>query len=338
MASGDTQNNHMRSVEPPVRYGFYDRLTAEFPSQVIMDTTEFCNLACIHCPHPAFKKSKYYSGAAMNPELNAKAVDEVREQGRGRTQYMRYTGSGETMIHPQFFEMLEYATSRSGTVVTVTTNGVSMKTSRIERLLASGVDIVDISIDAYSPETYAKIRVGGDLEVTRANVLKLIEMSKQRGARTKVVVSYIEQPQNAHETRDFEKYWTEHGAQHVVVRRLHSAAGAVVATAAIMRKEIASTPRRPCLYPWERVVVTARGYLSFCPADWTHGASFIDYRTTTIAETWRSEFYERLREAHLKNDFSKHGFCGQCPDWKATRWPGQGLSYADMVEKFKESE
>ena len=318
-----------------VRYGFIDRLTAEFPSQVIIDTTEFCNLACIHCPHPAFKQSEFYSGSSLDPELNAKAVDEVREHGPGRTQYIRYTGSGETMIHPHFFEMLAYATRRSGTTVTVTTNGVSLKKSRIEKLLASGVDMVDISIDAYSPETYAKIRVNGDLNVTRANVLRLIEMSKQRGGRTKIIVSYIEQPQNVHETKDFEAYWRDHGAEHVVVRRLHSAAGAVVDTAAIMRKDNAKVARRPCLYPWERVVVTPRGYLSFCPADWTHGATVVDYRTTTILETWQGEFYRKLREAHLSNDYTNHKFCGQCPDWRATRWPGEGLSYANMIEKFK---
>jgi len=44
--------------------------------------------------------------------------------------------------------------------------------------------------------------------VTRANVLKLIEMSKQRapdeGGR-----KYIEQPQNVRETGDFEAYWKD---------------------------------------------------------------------------------------------------------------------------------
>jgi hypothetical protein len=30
-----------------------------------------------------------------------------------------------------------------------------------------------------------------------------------------------------------------------------------------------------------------------------------------------------------------HGFCGQCPDWSQTRWPGEGRSYADLVEELK---
>jgi hypothetical protein len=80
--------------------------------------------------------------------------------------------------------------------------------------------------------------------------------------------------------------------------------------------------------------VNARGDLSFCPSDWVHGSYVADYRTTTIKEAWTGAFYDGLRRAHLANDFSSYGFCGQCPDWEATRWPGEGRSYADMVEEF----
>ena len=53
------------------RYGFQGRLKAEFPSQVVVDAAEVCNLACIHCPHPEFKKSPHYSAAFLEAALNA---------------------------------------------------------------------------------------------------------------------------------------------------------------------------------------------------------------------------------------------------------------------------
>jgi hypothetical protein len=82
-------------------------------------------------------------------------------------------------------------------------------------------------------------------------------------------------------------------------------------------------------------VLNARGDLAFCPSDWVHGSVIADYRTTTIKEVWQGEFYRQLREAHLTNNYSCHGFCGQCPDWKSTRWPDEGRSYANMIEEFK---
>ncbi len=95
-------------TKPAPAYGFYGRLSADFPSQIILDTTEVCNLACIHCPHPEFKKSPHYAGRTLGAELNAKVVEEVRDHGKGITQYIRYTGEGEPLIHPGIFPILDY--------------------------------------------------------------------------------------------------------------------------------------------------------------------------------------------------------------------------------------
>lgn len=321
-----------------MQYGFYDRLTADFPSQMVVDATEVCNLACIHCPHPQFKKSALYGARYLDPELNAKLVDEVRAYGAGRCEYIRYTSEGEPLVHPHIYDMLDYAVKHSGAFVTLTTNGTIMNEKRIEKLLDSGLHLIDTSIDAFTAETYATIRVNGKLDVTRANVQTLMRLRDQTQRKTKIVVSYVEQPQNRHETEDFEKYWKDQGADHVVIRRLHSNAGAIPSIADGLRQQGAGEERRPCLYPWERLLLSPEGHLRFCPEDWVKGSNFADYRTTTIREAWQGEFMKELREAHLNNMFEKHSFCGQCPDWRQTRWPGQGRSYADMVHDFRQQE
>jgi MoaA/NifB/PqqE/SkfB family radical SAM enzyme len=324
----------MTTEAQPAQYGFHDRLTRHFPSQVIVDVTELCNLECVHCPHPSFKKSHHYTGKGLDPALNQRLVDEVKAHGAGATQYIRYTGEGEPLIHPQGYQMIEYAARNSGVFVTLTTNGTIMDERRTRRLLDSGVHLIDISIDAFTPETYARIRVKGDLQVTRANVLRLIDWVRTSGSPTKVVVSYIEQPDNLHEVDDFRRFWDEQGAHQVVVRRLHSGAGAVVKIADLLRTGVSTSDRYPCLYPWERIILNPRGELAFCPQDWVHGSVLANYAATTISELWSGPVYERLRAAHLAGDFSAHAFCGACPDWKATRWPSQGRSYADMVQDF----
>ncbi|MGR8919342.1 MAG: radical SAM/SPASM domain-containing protein [Gammaproteobacteria bacterium] len=332
----ETEAELAKNPTAPPEYTFYGRLTSQFPSQVIIDCTEVCNLACVHCPHPAFKESPHYQARYLDPELNKRVVDEIREFGQGATQYIRYTSEGEPLVHPHAYEMIEYAVVHSGTFVTLTTNGTIMNEKRTRRLLDAGVHMIDISIDAVDPETYAKIRVNGDLEVTRANVERLLDWVAQSGADTKVVVSFVEQPENTHEIPEFQRYWEARGASQVVIRRLHSSAGAVENVAAMLRKEAAGEERRPCLYPWERITVNPRGHLAFCPQDWVHGSDFIDLRKTTIRDAWQGDFYRSLREAHLSNDYSCHAFCGKCPDWRQTRWPGTGRSYADLVEDFQQ--
>lgn len=325
----------MSAPETPL-YGFQERLKAEFPSQIGVDATEICNLACIHCPHPSFKTTEHYAGRSLDEDLHAKMVEEVRVHGKGSTQYIRYTSNGEPLVHPAIYDMLELAVRRSGVVITLTTNGTLLNEKRVERLLATGVHIVDVSLDALTPETYARIRVNGNLEVTRGNVLRLLERS--RGGSTKVVVSYVEQPDNVGETKEFESYWKGQGAHYVVIRRMHSFSGAVPGLGDRFREEAAREPRRPCLYPWERIILNPRGQLTFCPLDWVHGSVIGDYRDTTIKEAWQGDFFRRLRAAHLSNNYSNHAFCGQCPDWRSTRWPAQGRSYANMIEDLKGKE
>lgn len=319
-------------------YGFGGRLTSEFPSQILMDITEVCNLACTHCPHPSFAKSEHYAGRHLDPALNEKMIEEVRQHGQGRTQYIRYASNGEPLVHPNAYEMIQAAVDHSGVFVTLTTNGKIMNERRTQRLLESGIHLIDISIDAFRPETYAKIRVKGNLDVTRQNVLRLLHWVREAKAKTKVVVSFVEQPENTAEAAEFESYWKDQGADFVVIRRLHSCSGAVEGLAAERRNTLSAMNRRPCLYPWERIVINARGDLAFCPSDWVHGSYVADYSKTTIHGEWQGAFYRNLRNAHLTNNYCNHGFCGQCPDWAATRWPHEGRSYADMVEDFIDRE
>ncbi|MBT3504619.1 MAG: radical SAM protein [Piscirickettsiaceae bacterium] len=299
-----------------------------------MDITEVCNLACTHCAHPDFAKSEHYDGRYLDPALNEKMIEEVRKHGQGKTQYIRYTSNGEMLVHPNGYEMIQSAVDHSGVYVAMTTNGTIMNEKRTQKLLESGVHMIDISIDAFNPETYAKIRVNGNLDVTRGNVLRLLEWVRESKSKTKVVVSFVEQPQNTNEVRDFESYWKDAGADYVVIRRLHSSSGAIIEIADINRKKQETEVRRPCLYPWERITVNARGDLAFCPSDWVHGSFVADYCNTTIYDEWHGKFYEALRKAHLSNNYSSHGFCDNCPDWAGTRWPHEGRSYADMVEEF----
>jgi MoaA/NifB/PqqE/SkfB family radical SAM enzyme len=316
-------------------YGFGGRLTEGFPSQIIVDITEVCNLACVHCPHPAFKLSEHYGARYLEPELNQKLVDEVRAYGPGGAQYIRYTSDGEPLIHPKGYEMIEYAVKNSGVFVTITTNGTIMNEKRTRRLLEAGVHMIDISLDAFSNDTYAKVRVGGDLDVTRANVQRLIKWRTEAGSGTKVVVSFVEQKQNAHEVEAFKSFWEGEGADFVVIRRQHSVAGAVIDISRILHERNKKIARRPCVYPWERIVLNPRGHISFCPADWVRGSELVDFRTNTLQDTWNGPKYKALREAHLTNQYQNHGFCGQCPDWAEVRWPHEGRAYADMILEFK---
>ena len=313
-------------------YGFNGRLSEFFPSQLMVDITEVCNLGCIHCPHPSFKVSDHYSKAMLDVNLNKKAVDEVKHHGKNITKYIRYTSNGEPLVHPKSYEMIQYAVDYSNTKVTLTTNGTLLNEKKMIKLLDTGINLIDVSIDAFENDTYKKVRVGGDLDITKKNVLKIIELKIKINSQTKIIVSFVEQKENQNEIESFKKFWNENGADEVLIRELHTHAG--MSSHAIEEKKVIKEKRRPCLYPWERVVLNARGFLSFCPTDWFGKSKVADYRDVSIKETWSGEFYKDLREQHLTSKY-KNNFCKQCPDWCNTSWPfDKQKSYADLVERL----
>ena len=52
-----------------IAYGFGGRLSEPFPSQILMDVTEICNLECTHCPHVAFKASAHYGARHLDKRM-----------------------------------------------------------------------------------------------------------------------------------------------------------------------------------------------------------------------------------------------------------------------------
>lgn len=318
-------------MDEKIAYSFGGRLTEAFPSQVIVDLTERCNLSCPHCQHSVHSQQSTTPPKDIEVEIVKKMIDEVAAQGEDKPQYIRFTAAGEPLLHPHLFEILEYSARNSGVAVSLTTNGTLLGEKNIEKLLGCNLSLIDISIDAFKEESYAKIRKGGDLKSTRNNVLNLLQAS---AGETKIAVSMIAQPENAGESEDFIRFWREQGADHVFIRRLHSNGGADEKISAEIKSQDDYAARRACVYPWERIVIKVDGMLAYCPDDWCGRSNMVDYRTTTIRETWNSEFYQNLRKAHLSLDLDGYAFCENCPDWAIVRWPHEGRAYANMVEEL----
>ena len=312
---------------------FGDYLSAAFPSQINIDCTMFCNLACIHCPYETVTKLKGKGRQNLSLELHTKLIDEIATAGQGHCRFLRYTGDGEPLLHPHLAEMIAYAFERTKLPINVTTNGMLLTEERTRALIAAGVSVFDVSIDAHSQDVYGRVRVKGTLSVTHECTHRLIRLAKEAGGRAKVMVSFVKQPENIHEAEAFEAYWKAAGADFVVLRNLHSCAGNFPAKAGELWAN-APKVRKPCLYPWERMVLKADGELTFCPADWKHIANIGNYNDVSISDLWQGEAMQALRQAHLSGDFSRHSFCGACPDWSVIKWPNEGRSYATVMHEF----
>jgi MoaA/NifB/PqqE/SkfB family radical SAM enzyme len=80
--------------------------TLRAPLYVAWQVTNECNLACLHCIEESGP------GKAFHDELSKEQTFEVlRQVVDNDVPYLSLSG-GEPMLHPHFFEMVEYVCSR----------------------------------------------------------------------------------------------------------------------------------------------------------------------------------------------------------------------------------
>jgi MoaA/NifB/PqqE/SkfB family radical SAM enzyme len=147
------------------------------PLYIAWQITNECNLACLHCIEESGP------GRAFPDELSRDQVFGVLEQVMAaQVPYLSFSG-GEPMIHPLFFEMVEYVCRRGGQLK-IETNGHYLSPENCERLAKLGVKAVQVSLDGATAEAFNRMRVRGDFNL-------LIEgLRNLRGAGVPIEINY----------------------------------------------------------------------------------------------------------------------------------------------------
>ncbi len=156
------------------------------PLYMAWQVTNECNLACLHCIEESGP------GKAFPDELTDEQVFSVLDQALALdVPYLSFSG-GEPMVHPRFFDMVEYVCSRNGQLK-VETNGHYLTPDNCARLKALGVKAVQVSLDGASRETFNRMRVRGDFDLAVEGVRNL------RAAGVPIEINYSPTKFNTHE-------------------------------------------------------------------------------------------------------------------------------------------
>ena len=296
-----------------MRYDFKRPEDKVFPPMVYAKITNVCNLACIHCPYTYISRQKSYVPRHMEWAIYKKIVDETALYP---DVILRLVCDGEPLLHPEFMEMLAYAKRKSIPSVCFNTNGTLLDKKRAEAIIENSVSVVEISLDALNKTTYESIRRGSSFEKVMKNTLDFIALRDKRGARTKVMVSIIDQPEAENEREDFIRFW-EPRVDKVIIRQYTTIGGLVEKGRASVTMDGC---RWPCPLLWTRMFVNVDGEVEFCVEDWEGKTVVGDFRKETLSCIWQSATYAQLRQYHQSHNFKKISYCSRCKDWQARNW------------------
>jgi radical SAM protein with 4Fe4S-binding SPASM domain len=141
----------------------------KLPTYVQIEPVGQCNLRCQMCSIQFRKDGPPYGPLAfMKYETYTSIIDQFTN-----LRELHLQGLGEPMMHPRFFDMVEYA-AKKGIKVSTNSNLTLLNERRAERCVTSGLRYLHISMDGADPETYESIRVRAHFERVVANLERIL--------------------------------------------------------------------------------------------------------------------------------------------------------------------
>lgn len=170
--------NSLKAIKDRIKWEEYRSLYVQasrleiltpYPLQIDFELNATCNLACPMCPLSVEVNSE--KKHLLFPfELFKQIIDEGVAKG---LKAIKLNYLNEPLLRKDLEQFIEYAKKAGVLDIYFSSNGLLLTKQRARSLIDSGLDRIQISIDAYSKEIYDKIRPGSDYHKVVGNVLSL---------------------------------------------------------------------------------------------------------------------------------------------------------------------
>ena len=267
--------------------------TPDFPQRLEIELVSDCNLKCTYCPRHLVNELTGY----MTLDLFKKIIDEASIHPDTTLVLHR---RGESMLHPQFNEMLEYVSGKFKEVQ-MATNATILNPDKYQSIV-DGLDFLSFSLD--TPERFNITRLPARYEKVEAKILDFLDFNQERIRTQASMVKTAETTEEMCE--EFINIWKDK-VDRVRIYEEHSTDGNF-GSLANPRKN-----RKPCMMPVYEMLIYDNGIIARCNHDWDSDGMG-DVTKNTLQEIWHSEKYKNLRWQHLEQKLSDP-VCSTCDSW-----------------------
>jgi radical SAM protein with 4Fe4S-binding SPASM domain len=284
---------------------------------LIVEPAHTCNLRCIHCVHGYDDlKAKYAYTETMERAFYDRLIDEAAHYG---CPSLSLNNINEPLMGRDLVDRIRYAADRGIQDIMITTNAVLLTERMSEALLESGLTRLQVSLDAATRETYARVRRNSNYDKVRANVDRFLELRAKRNARVPVVrMSMVRMSVNEHEITDFIKQWSD-TADYIAIQEFSAPEPNRAEFEALLADSRMVLGEFRCPQPWQRLIVLGDGSVLPCCSQFAQELTLGNARQTPIRDLWMSERMHRLRDLHRRAQHAQEPTCARC----VSTWVGR---------------
>jgi MoaA/NifB/PqqE/SkfB family radical SAM enzyme len=292
-----------------------DRLSS-LPDQIVIEPVMGCNLRCPMCPVTGLPSAMDgRTPTVMSLEVYQRILGQISDRPR----YILLTIFGEPLLHPRIVEFVTLAKD-AGHSVNLITNGTKLTPELAGRLIDSRLDVLTVSIDGHSQETYEGLRVGASRDAVLGNLRHLAAEIARRAGGLRVEINYLVSPRTAHERDAFYREFsplvqrinfnpvTDFGAQFELPDDLVPAGGDPRLISRLHATD--GFTRNACVYLWKEMFISAEGRVMLCCNDFKHTSGLPNVMERPLLDIWQNAV-GAYRADHVQGHFD-NGPCGSC--------------------------
>ena len=264
-----------------------------FPLTVSLELVNRCNLKCIMCytAHHLETKSTLALGT----------IEKVLAECQANDVPAMVIGMGsEALLYKNVREVVAKARQAGVMDIFFGTNATLLDEAMSEFLVEQRVARVEISLDAATRETYARIRSKDELERVEANVRKLVEVKRRLNSALPVVrLCFCVQPENLAEKDAFLAKWRDWVDYIDFQERVDFQYVTPLIegrTAALPSAEELPAKNVYCDYPFNSLHVWASGEVTPCCTYYGRALVLGNVKRQSLKEIWQGEKIATIRK------------------------------------------
>ncbi len=290
------------------------------PVSISFEPTTSCNLRCPECPSGL--RSFTRPTGMLTGELFKKTIDELKDT----LTYLLFYFQGEPFLHPQFLDLVKYA-SQKGIYTATSTNAHFLTDDVAKKTVQSGLDRLIISIDGTTQETYESYRVGGKLEKVLTGTKNMVKWKKNLKSHTPhLIFQFLVVKPNEHQIQEVRALAKALGVDEVGLKTAqiydYKHGSPLIPTidryARYKQKkdgtyEVKNKLLNHCWKMWHSSVITWDGKVVPCCFDKDAHHEMGSIQAQSFKELWHSKPYHEFRAAILKSR-SELEMCKNCTE------------------------
>ncbi len=289
-----------------------------------IEVTTYCNLKCPMCYHGGI--SGY---SKINRMMSLETFKNIWDKISNHVSSVILVGQGETFLHPNIYEILEYIGKKPITIDTNANIPINM-----DRLLKTNVANLVFSVDGIDQKTYATYRVNGSFDKAIKNIEQVVAAKRRHKANNlHLEFKYVLfQHNEAHlpvakqmaEKLGVDNFRTEaciaapsmpvEVIKKFMPRGHHSSLYQRIRYVDFSRQRIVPTEERNyphCIYILNNFSIQVDGSVSPCCAVADYEFTFGNLLNNTLDEIWTSDPYRKFRQRVII-DRNQEPLCARC--------------------------